>query len=95
MTEEKPKNPEWPEWWDWDLELSPHVLERMEDRSFAEVDLRRMMEYATGYRRARRKGRWILQTKHLNLEWEVVVQPDEYTELLGVITAYQVTRRRR
>jgi len=34
----------WPEWWDWELDLSPHLLERMVDRGFSEVDLRRMME---------------------------------------------------
>ena len=27
-----------PEWWDWELELTPHVEKRMEDRTFTEVD---------------------------------------------------------
>ena len=22
----------WPDWWDWELELSPHLLKRMTDR---------------------------------------------------------------
>jgi len=55
----------------------------------------RMMEYATGFRQARRKGRRIIETKHQDLSWEVVVQPDAYTELLGVITAYEVKRKRK
>ena len=41
---------QWPPWWVWELELSPHLLKRMEDRRFTEVDLRRMLEQATGYR---------------------------------------------
>jgi hypothetical protein len=24
----------WPAWWEWELELSPHVGKRMEDRGF-------------------------------------------------------------
>lgn len=35
-----------PGWWVWDLELTPHVLKRMEDRGFTEVDLRRMIDDA-------------------------------------------------
>lgn len=41
---------DWPEWWDWELELSPHLFKRMDDRRFTEIDLRRMLERATGYR---------------------------------------------
>jgi hypothetical protein len=37
---------EWPSWWSWELELSPHLLKRMVDRQFSEVDLRRMLEHA-------------------------------------------------
>ncbi len=37
----------WPEWWDWELELSPHLLKRMEDRQFNEVDLRTMLHRAS------------------------------------------------
>lgn len=40
----------WPEWWNWELELSPHLLKRMVDRRFTEVDLRRMLQVATRLR---------------------------------------------
>lgn len=33
----------WPIWWDWELEISPHVEKRMEERNFTEIDLRDMM----------------------------------------------------
>jgi hypothetical protein len=29
-------NDDWPHWWDWDVELTPHVEKRMEDRGFTE-----------------------------------------------------------
>ncbi len=38
------EHPRWPEWWDWELELSPHLLKRMADRGFSELDLRAMLD---------------------------------------------------
>ena len=28
----------WPTWWAWELELTPHLFKRMEDRDFTEQD---------------------------------------------------------
>ena len=39
MTEKDQEKRDWPPWWDWELDLKSHVLERMEDRHFTEVDL--------------------------------------------------------
>jgi hypothetical protein len=33
----------WPDWWEWEIDLTPHLLKRMEDRDFSEVDLREML----------------------------------------------------
>jgi hypothetical protein len=33
------KKRSWPGWRDWDIEFTPHLLKRMEDRNFDEVDL--------------------------------------------------------
>ena len=62
----------------------------MEDRAFNEVDLRRMLEYATGYRVDILEGRFIIEASHAGLPWEVIVEPDEVRTLLVVITAYPV-----
>ena len=51
-----------------------------------------MMEHASGYRPAQREGRWIIATKHLGQDWEIIVQPEPDTKTLGVVTAYPVTR---
>jgi hypothetical protein len=67
----------------------------MEDRRFTEVELRRMMEYATDYRRARREGRWIIETTRQRRRWHVIVEPNPADELLEVVTAYAVERRQR
>ena len=83
---------EWPPWWEWEVHLWTHLEERMEDRGFTEVDLRRMMEYANGYRRARREGRWIITTTHRGRDREIIVQPEPDAETLGVVTAYEATR---
>jgi len=61
---------------------------RMVDRSFTEVDLRAMLEGATGYREDHLVGRWVIETRHGGRDWEVIVEPEEETELLIVVTAY-------
>ncbi len=80
----------WPEWWDWELELTPHVFKRMEDRDFNELDLRTMLQQAQTYRRDFVEGRWIIETRHGLRAWQVIVEPDSQSEFLVVITAYPV-----
>lgn len=81
---------DWPEWWDWELELSPHLLKRMQDRSFNEVDLRSMLERALNYRRDPVEGRWVIESRHRRRRWEVIVEPDAELRLLVVVTAFSV-----
>ena len=80
----------WPEWWYWELELSPHLLKRMVDRGFTQVDLRRMLEEATGHEADIEPGRWIVETARELRRWHIIVEPDSSLELLVVITAYPV-----
>lgn len=79
---------EWPDWWDWTLELSPHLLKRMLDRDFTEVDLRLMMENASSFHEDEEPGRYVVETRHKAQPWEVVLEPDAADRLLVVITAY-------
>jgi len=78
----------WPEWWDWDLEFSPHLLKRMSDRRFTEIDLRGMLARATGLKRDYEPGRWVVETRHRRRLWYVIVEPDSEAGLLVVVTAY-------
>ena len=78
----------WPEWWTWELELSAHVLKRMEDRRFNEVELRRMLEHAREYRDDIVEDRFVIASRHAGQAWEVIVEPDPERRLLVVITAY-------
>ena len=79
-----------PEWSGWELELSPHLLKRMADRRFTELDLRRMFERAVGYREDVVEGRWVIEARHRGRAWEVIVEPDWERQLLAVVTAYPV-----
>ena len=72
--------------------MSAHLLKRTEDRAFNEVDLRRMLERASGYRADIMEGRYIIDASHAGLPWEVIVEPDGVRDLLVVITAYPVER---
>jgi hypothetical protein len=62
----------------------------MVDRRFTEVDLRRMLERATGYREDVVEGRWVIETRHARRVWEVIVEPEGDRQLLVVVTAYPV-----
>ena len=62
----------------------------MEDRGFTEVDLRRMLEHASGHTPDITTGRFIIEARHAGQPWAVVVEPDEKRQLLVVVTAYPV-----
>jgi hypothetical protein len=62
----------------------------MDDRAFNEIDLRRMLEYASGHRTDILEGRLVIDVRHAGRPWEVIVEPDEVRKLLVVITAYPV-----
>jgi hypothetical protein len=80
----------WPQWWDRELELTPHLIKRMDDRNFNELDLRTMLKKATSYREDIEDGRWAIETRHQKRPWEVIIEPDNANKLLVVITAYPV-----
>jgi hypothetical protein len=62
----------------------------MEDRGFNEVDLRRMLEHATGHSPDIMAGRFVIEAWHAGRSWAVIVEPDEKRQLLVVVTAYPV-----
>lgn len=62
----------------------------MDDRRFSEIDLRRMLGRASGYREDVVEGRWVIETRHRRRAWEVIVEPDWERRLLVVVTAYPV-----
>jgi hypothetical protein len=80
---------DWPEWWAWEIEVTPHVERRMEDRGFSELDLREMLHRASAYRHDEIEGRWVIETTHDRHPWAVVVEPDPDAELLVVVTAFK------
>ena len=80
----------WPEWWLWELEITPHLEQRMEDREFSEVDLREMLEHAHAYRADHVQGRFVIDVHHRGKPWHVIVEPDGDDRLLVVVTAYCV-----
>ena len=62
----------------------------MEDRGFTEVDLRKMLEMASGFQPDVVAGRFAVETRFRGRPWQVVVEPDEVDHLLVVVTAFAV-----
>ena len=83
-TEQRPK------WWDWDLEISPHLLIRSEQRHFDEVDLRTMIEDAVSMEPELLPDRWRIETKWRRRAWRIVVDVDDHRKRVRVVTAFPV-----
>lgn len=67
-----------------------HVLDRMVDRRFSEVELRSMLSVAISIRRDETPGRWIVNTRLRQRRWEIIVEPDIDRRLTIVVTAYRI-----
>lgn len=80
---------EWPPWWEWELVIIRHMQDRLGKRKFTEIELRRMMEHATGFRPDPIEGRWVIETRFRRKRWEVIVEPIPEEEKLEVVTAYE------
>ena len=78
----------WPVWWEWDLELTPHLEKRMIQRGFNDISLREMLGRAYGFHLDVEPERWVIETRHAGVPWEVIVEPDYELKLLVVVTAY-------
>ena len=68
--------------------MSPHLLKRMDDRRFTEIDLRAMLSRAAELQRDAVSGRWLVETRHRGRRWRVIVEPDPALKVLVVVTAY-------
>jgi hypothetical protein len=68
--------------------LTPHLVKRMVDRRFTELDLREMLEAAAGYRADIVEGRFVVAARLRGKRWEVIVEPDSVVKRLVVVTAY-------
>ena len=80
----------WPDWWNWELEITPHVEKRMEQRDFTEIALREMLNRARGLWPDEYHGRFVVESRYHQEGWEVIVEPDFEEELLVIVTAYPV-----
>ena len=80
----------WPEWWEWELEITPHLERRMLDRRFDELELRAMLQRATGCHAVEETGRFAIVTMRTRRAWRIIVEPDAAEQVLVVITAYEV-----
>ena len=81
-----------PEWWNWDLSFTGHAELRMEQRGVTEVEVRAMLERATGFEASVVEGRFMIHTKRVQGPWVVIVEPDAEVRLLVVVTVYEVSQ---
>ena len=63
----------------------------MEQRGVTEVELRAMLEEASGYRPNVVDGRFMIDLRHNQRPWIAIVEPDSKAKLLVVVTVYEVS----
>jgi len=78
---------EWPSWWEWELDISPHCVKRMEDRGFTETDLRTMLADAVNLVE-QAHGTFLVETQLADVRWEVIVVPEDDEQVITIVTAY-------
>jgi hypothetical protein len=83
--------PAFPAWWQWELSFTAHAELRMEQRGVTEVDVRAMLERATGFEPSVVEGRFMIRVAKNNRPWIVIVEPDTDASLLVVVTAYEAS----
>ena len=84
--------PAFPEWWSWDLSFTGHAELRMQQRGVTEVEVRAMLERATGFEAGVVEGRFMVHTQRGQSPWVVIVEPDAEARLLVVVTVYEVSQ---
>ncbi len=82
----------WPEWWDWELVFTGHAELRMLQRSVTEVELRAILQRASGYSPSLVLGRFMVESTHRGQPWTVIVEPDPDERALVIVTAYESGR---
>ena len=58
----------------------------------AEVEVRAMLEQATAFEASVVLGRFMIQSRHGQRPWVVIVEPDAEAKLLVVVTVYEVSQ---
>lgn len=65
---------------------------RMEQRGVTEVELRAMLERATGFRPNALEGRFMIDVRRHASPWIVIVEPDADAKRLVIVTVYEVSQ---
>ncbi|MGH9418969.1 MAG: DUF4258 domain-containing protein [Thermoanaerobaculia bacterium] len=81
-----------PEWWSWDLSFTGHAELRIEQRAVTEVEVRAILERATGFEASVVEGRFMVHTRRGQSPRVVIVEPDAEANLLVIVTVYEVSQ---
>ena len=79
-----------PGWWDWELDFSSELPDRMRERWFNEADLRQMLHDATEWSPDLEEGRFVVRSRWEGRNWEIIVEPDPEDRRLVIITAFRI-----
>jgi hypothetical protein len=64
----------------------------MEQRGVTEVEVRAMLEHASGFETNVVEGRFMIHVRRGQHPWIVIVEPDAEADVLVVVTVYEVSQ---
>jgi hypothetical protein len=73
-----------------ELTFSSHAEPRVERRGVTDVELRAVLERASGFEPSVVEGRFMIHARHAERPWVVIVEPDADGKVLVVVTVYEV-----
>lgn len=82
--------PERVDWWTWPFLLTAHAQFRMEERGLDEIGLRRLLAGSGTLEANHRPGRWRFHGRTRRLPWTVVLEPNEESRTVLVITVFRI-----
>jgi hypothetical protein len=77
-----------PSWFAWPIEISPHATRRMPVRGFTEIDVRGMLDTPIEVIPDACPGRYLARCLWVGRRWDVILEPDDLTRIVIVVTAY-------
>jgi hypothetical protein len=78
-----------PEWWTWDIELTAHSEERLQERGLTEIEIRTILDKPPrSVEPDPEPGRYRVLTAHRRQLWMVIVEPDVEVRAVVIISVF-------
>ena len=79
-----------PYWWSWPLVIPDHAANRMEERGWTEIEVRRVLGQPRSLDQDPEPGRWRVPCRRGREHWCIIVEPEKRRRWLVMVTIIRV-----